>query len=155
MEVTNSYDTRGETEMKRYRSSHMIRMEHLNHHGNLYAGQATEWMIETSFIVVCTEHGDPQGLLYKNTHKFDFYKSIDPGDIITYEGVIVRTGKTSLTIRVGLYNEKTGVLHAEGFTTFVSVDEAGKSKPHGITLDPPADEEEQKWRNEADSYFGS
>ena len=72
MEVTNYYDTRGDTEMKRYRSSHMIRMEHLNHHGNLYAGQATEWMIETSFIVVCTEYGDPQGLLYKNTHKFDF-----------------------------------------------------------------------------------
>ena len=55
-------------------------MEHLNHHGNLYAGQGIEWMIETSFIVVCTEYGDPQGLLYKNTHKFDFYKSIDPGD---------------------------------------------------------------------------
>ena len=54
-----------------------------------------------------------------------------------------------------LTNEKTGVLHAEGFTTFVSVDEDGKSKPHGITLDPPADEEEQKWRNEAESYFGS
>ena len=111
-------------------------------------------MIETSFIVVCTECGDPQGLLYKNTHKFDFYKSIDPGDIITYEGVIVRAGNSSLTIRVGLYNEKTGVLHAEGFTTFVSVDENEKSKPHGITLDAPADEEEQKWRDEAESFFG-
>lgn len=139
--------------MKRYRSSHMIRMEHLNHHGNLYAGQATEWMIETSFIVVCTEYGDPQGLLYKNTHKFDFYKSVDPGDIITYEGVIVRTGRTSITIRVGLYNEKTGVLHAEGFTTFVSMGEDGRPKPHGIALDDPADEEETKWRREAETFF--
>ena len=139
--------------MKRYRSSHMVRMEHLNHHGNLYAGQGIEWMIETSFIVVCTEYGDPQGLLYKNTHKFDFYKTVEPGDIITYEGVIVRTGRTSLTLRVGLYNEKTGALHAEGFTTFVAVNEDGKAVPHGMTLDAPADEEEQKWRDEADSFF--
>ena len=139
--------------MKRYRSSHMVRMEQLNHHGNLYAGPGIEWMIETSFIVVCTEYGDPQGLLYKNTHKFDFYKSVNPGDIITYEGLIVRTGRTSLTLRVGLYNEKTGELHAEGFTTFVSVNEEGKSVPHGIVLDEPADEEEAKWRAEADSYF--
>ena len=131
----------------------MVRMEHLNHHGNLYAGQGIEWMIETSFIVVCTEYGDPQGLLYKNTHKFDFYKSVEPGDIITYEGLIVRTGRTSLTLRVGLYNEKTGVLHAEGFTTFVSVSEDGKAVPHGIVLDAPADEDEVKWRAEADGFF--
>ena len=139
--------------MKRYRSSHMVRMEHLNHHGNLYAGQGIEWMIETSFIVVCTEYGDPQGLLYKNTHKFDFYKTVNPGDIITYEGLIVRAGRTSLTLRVGLYNEKTGALHAEGFTTFVSVDENNKSVPHRIVLDEPADEEEAKWRAEAESFF--
>lgn len=139
--------------MKRYRSSHMVRMENLNHHGNLYAGQGIEWMIETSFIVVCTEYGDPQGLLYKNTHKFDFYHSVKPGDIITYEGLIVRTGRTSLTVRVGLYNEKTGVLHAEGFTTFVTVDENNRSTPHGIGLDAPADDEEAGWRQEADSYF--
>ena len=139
--------------MKRYRSSHMVRMEHLNHHGNLYAGQGIEWMIETSFIVVCTEYGDPQGLLYKNTHKFDFYKSVEPGDIITYEGLIVRTGRTSITLRVGLYNEKTGVLHAEGFTTFVAVSEDGKAVPHGIVLDEPVDEDEVKWRAEADTFF--
>ena len=139
--------------MKRYRSSHMVRMENLNHHGNLYAGQGIEWMVETSFIVVCTEYGDPQGLLYKNTHKFDFYKTVNPGDIITYEGVIVRAGRTSLTLRVGLYNEKTGDLHAEGFTTFVSVDENNHAVPHEMVLDEPADEEERRWREEAESFF--
>ena len=91
--------------MKRYKSSHMVRMEHLNHHGNLYAGQGIEWMVETSFIVVNCEYGDPQGLLYKNTHKWEFDHSGNPGDIVTYEGVIVRTGRTSLTVRVGLYDE--------------------------------------------------
>lgn len=132
----------------------MVRMEHLNHHGNLYAGQAIEWMVETSFIVVNCEYGDPQGLLYKNTHKFDFYHSIDPGNIVYYEGVIVRTGRTSLTIRVGLYDEKTGILNAEGFTTFVSVDpKTNRPVGHGLVLDEPADEEESKWREEAEGFF--
>lgn len=140
--------------MKRYKSSHMVRMEHLNHHGNLYAGQAIEWMVETSFIVVNCEYGDPQGLLYKNTHKFDFYHSIDPGNIVYYEGLIVRTGRSSLTIRVGLYDEKTGLLNAEGFTTFVSVDpKTNRPVAHGIVLDEPADEEERKWRDEAEGFF--
>ena len=140
--------------MKRYKASRMIRMEHLNHHGNLYAGQAIEWMVETSFIVVNCEYGDPQGLLYKNTHKFDFYKSVNPGDIVYYEGLIVRTGRTSLTIRVGLYNEKTGELMAEGFTTFVSVDpETNKPVGHGIVLDEPTSDEEVQWRKEAESFF--
>lgn len=140
--------------MKRYKSSHMIRPEHLNHHSNLYAGQGIEWMVETSFIVVNCEYGDPQGLLYKNTHKFDFYHSVNPGDIVTYKGLIVRTGRTSLTIRVGLYDEKTGVLNAEGFTTFVTVNpETNRPVAHGITLDEPADEEEKKWREEADGFF--
>ncbi|MDO4517579.1 MAG: hotdog domain-containing protein [Bacillota bacterium] len=140
--------------MKRYKSSHMVRMEHLNHHGNLYAGQGIEWMIENSFIVVNCEYGNPQGLLYKNTHKFDFYHSVDPGDIIYYEGLIVRTGRTSLTIRVGLYDEKTGVLNAEGFTTFVTVDtESLRPIAHGITLDETDDKEEIRWREEAHTYF--
>ena len=140
--------------MKRYSSSHMVRMEHLNHHGNLYAGQGIEWMVETSFIVANCEYGDPQGLLYKNTHKFDFYRSVNPGDIITYEGVIVRVGRSSITIRVGLYDEKDGALCAEGFTTFVSVDpEAGTPVAHGILLDEAADPDEEAWRREAEGYF--
>lgn len=140
--------------MKRYKASHMIRAEHLNHHGNLYAGQAIEWMIEMSFITVNCEYGNPQGLLYKNTHKFDFYKSVNPGDIVYYEGVIVRAGRTSLTVRVGLYNELTDELMAEGFTTFVTVDtKTSRPVSHGITLDVPADEGEKAWRMEAGSFF--
>lgn len=40
----------------------MIRMELLNRRGNLHAGQAIEWMIEASFLVVNCEYGNPQGI---------------------------------------------------------------------------------------------
>ena len=132
----------------------MVRMEALNHHRNLYAGRGTEWMIEASFITACLEHGDKNGLLYKNTHKFDFFKSVEPGDIVSYEGVVVRAGRTSLTIHVYLKNEQTGELHAEGYTTFVTV-KSGTKEPaaHGITLDETSDEQELSWRAEAKRLF--
>lgn len=132
----------------------MVRMEDLNHHQNLYAGRGTEWMIEASFIAVCLTYGDKHGLLYKNTHKFNFMKSVEPGDIISYESMVVRTGKTSLTVHVQLKNEQTGGTHAEGYTTFVTV-KAGTKEPvnHGISLDYTDDLEERKWRQEAEGFF--
>lgn len=140
--------------MKRYKSIHMVRMEDLNHHENLYAGRGIEWMMESSFIAACLEHGDKHGLLYKNTHQFNFMKSVEPGDIVSYESIVVRTGSTSLTMHVQLKNEMTGELHAEGYTTFVTI-KTGTKTPlkHGITLDETTDEEELKWRETAAGFF--
>lgn len=56
--------------MKGYNSARILRMEHLNHHGNLHARQGIEWMVETSFIVENSEYCNLQELLYKNTHIF-------------------------------------------------------------------------------------
>ena len=86
----------------------MIRMEHLNHHANLYAGRGIEWMVESAFMAACLTHGDKNGLLYKNMHRFDFSRSVEPGDIVRYESTVVRAGRTSLTVHVDLKNEQTG-----------------------------------------------
>lgn len=100
----------------------MIRMEHLNHHANLYAGRGIEWMVESAFMAACLTHGDKNGLLYKNMHRFDFSRSVEPGDIVRYESTVVRAGRTSLTVHVDLKNEQTGDLYAEGYATFVTID---------------------------------
>lgn len=140
--------------MKRYKSIHMVRMEDLNHHENLYAGRGIEWMMESSFIAACLEHGDKHGLLYKNTHQFNFMKSVEPGDIVSYESVVVRTGSTSLTMHVQLMNEMTGELHAEGYTTFVTIKPGTKTPlKHGIVLDDTDDSQELKWRETAAGFF--
>ncbi len=132
----------------------MIRMEHLNHHANLYAGRGIEWMVESAFMAACLTHGDKNGLLYKNMHRFDFSKSVEPGDIVRYESTVVRAGRTSLTVHVDLKNEQTGALYAEGYATFVTIDPETKApKPHGIVLDETDDEEEVSWRKEAASFF--
>lgn len=142
--------------MKKYKSIHMVRMEDLNHHENLYAGRGIEWMIESSFIAACLEHGEKQGILYKNTHQFNFVRSVEPGDIISYESIVVRTGRTSLTMYVCMKNEYTGELHAEGYTTFVTVRPGTKTPlEHGIQLDETDEPCELEWRKRAASFFDS
>ena len=140
--------------MKTNTATHMVKMEDLNHHSNLYAGRAIEWMIEASFIAVSLAYGDGHGLLYKNTHQFSFEKPVEPGEIISFRSTIVRTGKKSLTIRVGLVSEKSGELKAEGYTTFVTVNPDSKeSVEHGLILDATENPDELSWRAKADSFF--
>lgn len=132
----------------------MVRPEHLNHHHNLYAGQAIEWMVEASFIAVERTDGNREGLLFKNCHKFDFMKSVVPGEIISYEAMVVRAGKTSLTIHVDMISEDTGELKAQGITTFVTVKQGTREKRvHGIILDETDDPKELEYRKEAEEIF--
>ena len=140
--------------MKTHKASHMVKMEDLNHHQNLYAGRAIEWMMEASFVAAALEHGDRHGLLYKNTHKFSFNKSVEAGEIISYCSTVVRAGRTSLTMRVGVVAEDSGELRAEGYTTFVTVEpHASIPAAHGIVLDETEDPAELSWRQEANTYF--
>lgn len=140
--------------MKKYKTMHMIRMEDLNHHENLYAGRAIEWMVEASFLCAGLETKDSFGLLFRNCHKFEFNKSVYPGEILGFEACVARAGKTSLTIHVGLTDEATGEDIAEGMVTFVTV-KAGthKTRSHGIVLDEVFDTRELSWRDEAEGYF--
>ena len=140
--------------MKKYRVTHMVRPEHLNHHENLYAGRAAEWMMEASFVAINLEYGIPDGILYKNTHSFEFNKSIYPGDIISYETMIVRLGRSSVTIHVSIVNDMTGETHAEGYTTFVTIDPATRRPtPSGLVLDETGDPDELAWREKANGFF--
>ncbi|MEG0156681.1 MAG: hotdog domain-containing protein [Anaerovoracaceae bacterium] len=132
----------------------MVRFEDLNHHKNLYAGRGIEWMIESAFISAALAYGDGEGILYKNTHQFEFNKSIAPGEIITFESSVVRAGTKSLTMYVSLTNEYTGERCAEGYATFVTVDpKNNRPVEHGISLGKTDDEEEHKRREVAASFF--
>lgn len=140
--------------MKTYTASHMIKMEDLNHHRSLYAGRAIEWMVEAAYMAAAVETGNKEGVLFKNCHKFDFMKSAWPGQVISFRSTIVRCGRSSLTIRVGMYNEENSELLAEGFVTIVMTNaETGEIIAHGIRLDETAGLLEFQWRREADSYF--
>lgn len=142
--------------MKTYKATHMVKMEDLNHHENLYAGRGIEWMVEAAFIAAALEHGERHGLLYRNTHQFSFSKSVEPGEIISYCSTLVRVGRTSLTMRVSLISEVTDEVRAEGYVTFVTVKPHTHEKvQHGIKLDDTNDIGELAWRKKAQSFFHS
>lgn len=86
--------------MKEIKISHLIKSEDLNHHGTLFAGRTTEWLVEAGFIAAAAEHGRPQDILCVNVHGFTFKKPVQKGDILTIYGRIVKTGTTSMMVHV-------------------------------------------------------
>lgn len=136
--------------MKEFKISHLVKSEDLNHHGTLFAGRSTEWLVEAGFITAAAEHGRPQDVLCVNVHGFTFKRPVHKGDILTIYGRIVKAGKTSLMVHVKAVSEIDEVQNVEGFITFVCVEPDTKGKrPHGIVLDEPENEEEAALRERA------
>lgn len=136
--------------MKEYRISHLVKSEDLNHHGTLFAGRASEWLVEAGFITASAEHGRPQDILCVNIHGFTFKKPILKGDILTIAGRIVKTGRTSMMVHVRAFCEIEGTQGVEGFITFVCVEpDTKKTRVHGIELDETDDAFELELRERA------
>lgn len=136
--------------MKEYRISHLVKSEDLNHHGTLFAGRASEWLVEAGFITASAEHGRPQDVLCVNIHGFTFRRPVQKGDIVTIMGRIVKTGTTSLMVHVRAVCEIEGVQNVEGFITFVCVEpDTRKKRVHGIVLDETDDPYELELRERA------
>ncbi len=140
--------------MKKYTALHLVMMEDLNPHHNLYAGRGADWMMENAFIAAAIERGDANALMNKNTHKFVYEKSAVLGDIVSVESMIARVGGTSITVYTELVNAITREVFANGFMTFVAV-KPGTHEPerHGIKLDPADDPKELAIREEANGFF--
>lgn len=64
---------------------------------------------------------------------------VHAGEVLRVEGKAVYAGKTSLIVYVAAYvgDQNTH----EGFVTFVRIGEDGRSRPHGIAVNPETEEE--------------
>jgi acyl-CoA hydrolase len=117
---------------------HLIKSEDLNHHGTLFAGRSAEWFVESGFIAAASLL-PPKNIVCLKIHGMTFTKPARSGEIVRFESKIVLTGRSRLIA----YVEATakGQYLAEGFLTFVHVNDQGQSQPHGIVITPtrPAD----------------
>jgi len=140
--------------MKRFRTSHLIKSEDLNHHGTLFAGRSAEWLVESAFIAAAATHGYPEDVLCINIHGFVFNQPVEKGHLLMMTSMVVRTGRTSLTVHVKAENEITHDSPTDGFITFVTVDnQTHKPKPHNVMLDKTEDPEELAVRVKAMELF--
>lgn len=124
---------------------HLVKSEDLNHHRTLYAGRGAEWLVEAGFIAASNLLA-PEFVLCLKIHGMTFSRPVRPGEVVRYDTQIVKTGKSSLTayIKASVKGEQT----VDGFITFVYVDEHGKSRPHGITIEAET-EEQIEWQRRA------
>jgi len=124
--------------MKTLTIHHLVKGEDLNHHHTLYAGRGAEWMVEAGFIAAA-DLLPPQYVLCLKIHGMTFQRPVRPGEVIRFESKIALTGRSRLIayVRATTKEEPT----VDGFLTFVYVDDHGKSRPHGITIEAETPEE--------------
>lgn len=135
--------------MKEYVASHLVKSEDLNHHGTLFAGRMAEWFVEAAFIAAAAFSRLPRHLVCFNIHGLVFRSPILSGDIVLFRNRVVLLGTTRIVVYGKVLSEMTGTVLTEGFITFVSVDDEGKKRPHGLVLDETADAEELLLREKA------
>ena len=140
--------------MKRYRTSHLIKSEDLNHHGTLFAGRSAEWLVESAFIAAAATHGNPEDVLCINIHGFVFTQPVEKGQLLMMTSYVARAGRSSITVYVKAENEISLASPTEGFITFVTVDsQTHQPKLHNVVLDETDDPEELAVREKAKQLF--
>jgi len=121
--------------MAKMKCSHLVKSDHLNHHGTLYAGRMAEWIVEACFINGAQTTKHPENIVCVKIHELSFYMPTDKGDILNIETQMIRSGTTSFVVYGRAYknndNEKTV---ADSFITFVFVDEKGDPIKHHLNV---------------------
>ncbi len=139
--------------MEKMKISHLVKSGELNHHGTLYAGKMAEWFVEACFINGAQITKSPENIVCLKIHGFRFNMPTNNGDILHLETQMVKAGTTSFTIYGRATRNNDTNLIADGFITFVFVDEYGKPTPHNIELDEPINDHEKKLREMAENLI--
>ena len=95
-------------------------------------------MVEAGFIAASSLLPAEYVLCLK-IHGMVFSRPVNPGEVVKFESRIVLTGRSRLVayIQATTKDEPT----VDGFITFVYIDDEGKSRPHGITIEAETEEE--------------
>ena len=117
---------------------HLVKGEDLNHHRTHYAGRGAEWLVEAGFIAA-SNLIPPEYVLCLKIHGMTFTRPVEPGEVVRFDSRIVFTGRSRLIAYIRATTK--GELTVDGFITFVYVDDHGKSRPHGITIEAETPEE--------------
>ncbi len=124
--------------MKTLTIHQLVKGEDLNHHRTLFAGRGAEWLVEAGFIAAA-DLLPPQYVLCLKIHGMTFQRPVRPGEVVRFDSKIVQTGRSRLIAYVRATTKEE--LTVDGFLTFVYVDDQGKSRPHGITIEAETPEE--------------
>lgn len=114
--------------------SHLIKPEDLQHHGTLFAGQMSKWLVEACFVAASRLIGKPEDVVCVQIHGMTFKQQAQNGDILELKSRVVYTGNTSITVYGEAYINESQVSAVYGMLTFVTVDKQNVPYQHGISL---------------------
>ena len=115
--------------------SHHIRPEHLNHHKSLFGGTITSWMCEAAYIATVKLRGSAEGIVLARADGIRFLRPLYAGDVLELRARVERLGRTSIVLQVEGSSLLSGEKSCEGRFVFVTVDEDGRSRAHGLALE--------------------
>ncbi|MCK9195614.1 MAG: acyl-CoA thioesterase [Syntrophales bacterium] len=114
--------------------SRIIKSEDLNHHGTLFAGRMSEWLVEGCLIAAIKLLGRPEDIVCVRIHGMDFVRPATKGDIVELKTRVALLGKKSITAYGKVFVNENRIPSVTGMTTFVTVDKSGKPYAHGMSL---------------------
>ena len=140
--------------MEKHELSIIVKPDEINHHNTLFVGKALSHLAETGFITVCMAHKNPDEVVFYSLEGFKFFSPVPKGNVLTFQGQIVRVTNHTVTVYVEAINKLKNTKHIHGYATYVTVDEKSRAKKnHGIVLDEPNDEGEKCLRKNAEELF--
>jgi acyl-CoA hydrolase len=122
--------------LKETRTTRLVKGQDLNHHGTLFAGRMSEWLVESCFLAASRFLGNPKDLVCVKIHGLAFTRPAYSGDAIELVSIPARAGTKSITVAAEVFINDEAEPAVRGFVTFVAVNEAGASYAHGLSLPP-------------------
>jgi len=113
---------------------HLVRPEDLNHHGTLFAGQISKWLVEAGVIRSSQLIGRPEDIVCVQLNEMTFKKPINNGDILEIKSKIAYLGTSSITIYSRVFVNKSVTPLITSMATFVTVNKQNKPYKHGFAL---------------------
>ena len=123
-----------------FRTRKLIKPGDLNARGTLFGGQVLKWIDEEAAIFAVCQLSE-RNIVTKAMSEINFVASAKTGDIVEIGCELVSVGTTSITIACEVRNKDTKqtIIKIDKIV-FVLLDEHGKPKPHGKTMDDRKDE---------------
>jgi acyl-CoA hydrolase len=115
-----------------FKTRKLIKYEDLNAKGTLFGGQVLKWIDEEAAIF-CMCQLFTKNIVTKAMSEVNFISSAKLGDIVEIGCELVQFGTTSITIACEVRNKDTKktIIRIDKIV-FVTIDEDGNPKPHGI-----------------------
>jgi acyl-CoA hydrolase len=117
----------------RFHTRKWIKPEDLNPNGTLFGGRLLEWIDEEAALYTIIQLENPR-IVTKFMSEINFQSAAKQGDIVEIGLEVIHFGKSSITLACEVRNKMTRerIITIEKII-MVSLDEAGKPKPHGKT----------------------